>query len=116
MQMLIDTKPKYFSDQQLRIAGLLPMVRDVARNAQTLIQEAGNDSDSVCTRDDIMIYLIQQGLEEGLAAYDHGGGPAGKGLARVEEEMTKHGVPDCEVSGRKKIKYIFLKAQWRRML
>ena len=81
-------------------------------NAQTLIQKGkATIKTAICTRDDIMIYLIQQGLEEGLAFTIMEAVRKGKGLKpEWEEEMTKHGVPDWYIWSCKKIKYMFPKA------
>ncbi len=111
MQMLIDTKPKYFSDL-VRIAGLAHGTDVWLGNAQALIQEGkATIQTAICTRDDIMVYLIQMGLEEGLAFTIMESVRKGKGLKPDwEEEMTKHGVPDWYIWSCKKIKYMFPKA------
>ena len=111
MQMLLDTKPKYFSDL-VRIAGLAHGTDVWLGNAQTLIQEGkATIQTAICTRDDIMVYLIQQGLEEGTAFTIMESVRKGKGLKpEWEEEMTKHGVPDWYIWSCKKIKYMFPKA------
>ena len=111
MQMLLDTKPKYFSDL-VRIAGLAHGTDVWLGNAQTLIQEGkATIQTAICTRDDIMVYLIAQGLEEGLSFTIMESVRKGKGLKpEWEEEMTSHGVPDWYIWSCKKIKYMFPKA------
>ena len=111
IQMLLDTKPKQLSDL-IRIAGLghgtdvwLGNARDLILSGTTTI------SNAICCRDDIMIYLINQGVESSLAFTIMESVRKGKGLKDDWiSAMKEKDVPDWYIDSCKKIKYMFPKA------
>jgi DNA polymerase-3 subunit alpha (Gram-positive type) len=110
-QMLMETSPKNYSDL-VRISGLSHGTDVWTNNAQELIKKG------ICTlqtcipcRDDIMVYLMYQGMEPALAFKIMESVRKGRGLAPdMEEAMKTVGVPDWYIWSCKTIKYMFPKA------
>lgn len=110
-KMLDDTKPKTFSEL-VRISGFSHGTDVWLNNAQDLIRSGtAKVSETISARDDIMNYLMQEGVEPLLSFKTMENVRKGKGIAPdVVEKLKAAKVPDWYIGSCQKIKYLFPKA------
>lgn len=111
MKMIVDTKPKTYA-QLVKISGLSHGTDVWLGNAEVLIKKGICElKDVIDTRDNIMVYLIQKGLEESLAFKIMESVRKGKGVQEEWQEiMRAHDVPEWYINSCILIKYMFPKA------
>ena len=113
IQMVQDTKPQTLSDL-IRISGLSHGTDVWLNNAQDLIKaKKASLSEVIGLRDDIMVFLIQHGLDPSMAfkimEFVRKGRAAKEGMPPEYEEAIKAQptIPDWYLDSCKKIKYMF---------
>ncbi len=115
-QMLVDTQPCQF-DTLVRLSGFSHGTDVWAGNIRDLIvNKVASVNETIGCRDDIMLYLIQNGMEPSLAFKTMEDVRKGKVKASgqfpgdAEKQMRAMKVPDWWIESARKIAYLFPKA------
>ena len=110
-EMLVDTRPKTFAEL-VRISGLSHGTNVWLGNAQELVKKnIIGLKDVISVRDDILLYLLNKGMDRKTAFLIMETVRKGKALKpEMMEAMKKSGVEDWFIDSCKKISYLFPKA------
>ena len=118
-KMLEDTKPKNFSEL-VRISGFSHGTNVWVGNAQDLIKSGTVKlEEAISTRDDVMNYLIEHGVDDLISFKTMENVRKGKGLEKAdkkgnlshnEDAIRKAKVPEWFIDSCKKISYLFPRA------
>jgi DNA polymerase-3 subunit alpha (Gram-positive type) len=110
-QMLIETNPTTFSEL-VRISGLSHGTDVWINNAQELVKnKIAPLAKVISTREDIMLSLINAGMDKKQSFFIMEKVRKGKGLKPEEEEAMRNlGIPEWYIESCNKIKYMFPKA------
>ncbi|MCD1146985.1 PolC-type DNA polymerase III [Peptoniphilus sp. KCTC 25270] len=111
IKMLKETQPKTFSEL-VNISGLSHGTDVWTDNAQTLVKNGvASIGEVICTREDIMNYLIQAGAENKMAFDVMEAVRKGKGLPeKYISDLNELVLPPWYLESCQKIKYMFPKA------
>ena len=111
MQILIETKPSTFSELVM-ISGLSHGTDVWSNNAQLLVKNnEAKLNEVICTREDIMLYLIRAGAENKMAFDTMERVRKGRGLTDEQREIMENlDLPSWYIASCEKIKYMFPKA------
>ncbi|MDR1735555.1 MAG: PolC-type DNA polymerase III [Oscillospiraceae bacterium] len=109
--MLLATKPTCF-EELLRISGLSHGTDVWMGNQEELVRKGvATLRQIICSRDDIMLYLISLGIDNKTAFNIMESVRKGKGLTQEWElEMRRAAVPEWYIKSCKKIQYMFPKS------
>lgn len=107
-QVLENTRPTTF-EELIRIAGLTHGTDVWLNNAEPLVTGGiAKLNEVLCTRDDIMNYLIAHGMEASLSFKIMERVRKGRGLTdEMEQAMVEGAIPTWFIDSCKKIKYMF---------
>jgi len=110
-QMLCDTEPKDF-DALIRLSGFSHGTNVWLGNAKDLIEnKVATVAQTISSRDDIMLYLISQGMKDRAAFKVSESIRKGRGVPKgMDEEMKQLSVPQWYIDSCNKISYLFPKA------